>query len=63
MQSMKVRGYADAEAVLHRARKLRALGRISGPDEEYITIRAEEIMARIVEMQEVDNLGDPIEEA
>lgn len=63
MQSMKVRGYRDAEELLNRARKLRALGRISGPDEEYITSRAEEIMAHIVEMQEVDSQGDPIEEA
>lgn len=62
MQSMKFRGYRDAEAIVQRARRLRALGRISGPDEEYITSRAEEIMARIVEMHEVDAQGDQIEE-
>jgi hypothetical protein len=57
---MKVRGYRDADAVASRAQKLRALGRISGPDEEYIVSRAREIMARIVSMTEEDQHGDPI---
>jgi len=63
MQSMKFRGYRDAEALVQRVRRLRALGRVSGPDEEYIATRAEEIMAKIVEMHEVDGNGDQIEEA
>lgn len=62
MQSLKVRGYRDAEALVSRARRLRALGRISGEDERYITDRAEEIMAKIVDMEEVGPDGDPIEE-
>lgn len=63
MQSMKVRGFQDADAVASRAQKLRALGRISELDEEYIVSRAKEIMARIVSMEEVGPSGDPIEEA
>jgi hypothetical protein len=60
---MKVRGFQDAEGLRLRAMKLRALGRISGEDERFITTRAEEIMARIVAMEEVGPSGDPIEEA
>lgn len=63
MQSMKVRGYHDADAVASRAQKLQALGRISPEDEEYIVSRAKEIMARIVAMRETDSQGDQIEEA
>jgi hypothetical protein len=62
MQSMKVRGFHDAACVATRAQKLRALGRISGKDEEYIVNRAKEIMARIIAMEEVDAKGDPIGE-
>jgi hypothetical protein len=60
MQSMKVRGFRDAESVRTRALKLRALGRISGEDQRYITERAEEIMARIVTMTEVNGDGDSV---
>lgn len=59
---MKVNGHRDILAVLQRVRRLRALGRISGPDESYIATRAEEIIARIVTMEETDANGDPIEE-
>lgn len=60
MQSMKLRGFQDAEAVRSRALKLRALGRISGEDQRYIVERAEEIMARIITMEEVDSDGNPV---
>jgi hypothetical protein len=60
MQSMKVRGYRDIDSALQRARKLRALGRISGPDLEAIEKPLLTVLARIVTMEETDATGEPI---
>lgn len=51
----------DVRRVIARARKVRALGRISGADLEFIEARLLEVEARIISMSEVDQNGEEIE--
>lgn len=60
MQSLKNNGIMDVRRVIGRARKVRALGRISGQDLEYIERRLLEVEARIISMEEVDMYGKEI---
>lgn len=58
MKGMKTLGQREVGAALARVRRLRALGRVLGPDAEYITTRLEEVSARIVIMREYDEDGE-----
>lgn len=59
---MKKRGLVDVESALNRARKLRAMGRISGPSLRFIEEHLLEVQAEIVRMEELDQTGTPIED-
>ena len=60
MQSMKERGWREVDTALRRVRRLHSLDRIRSIDKDYIETRLQEVLARIVEMPEEDNNGDPI---
>lgn len=60
MQSMKDNGYAEVSAALRRLRRLRAVGRVGKDDARYIEDRLEEVQARITQMPEQDQDGEPI---
>lgn len=60
MRSMKTRGAEEISAALQRVRRLHALGRVHGPDKEYIEQRLLEVQSRIVAMQETDEDGEEV---
>lgn len=58
---MKTRGLAELRAVRQRARRQRAMGRISKPDFDFIDERLNEVEARIVHMTEQGKNGKEVE--
>jgi hypothetical protein len=60
MESMKTRGYRDVDSALRRVRSLHSLGRLGLNDKTYIEDRLQQVLARIISMQEEDKHGDPI---
>lgn len=57
---MKVRGLQEVQAALARIRRLRALGRVSGADLEFVETRLLDVEARIISMSEVDETGEEV---
>lgn len=60
MRPMKTQGLVSVQELKQRARRLRALGRISGVDQDYIVVRLDEIEARIISMSETNEKGDEV---
>lgn len=60
MRPLKLTGADHVESLLARTRKVRAMGRISGPDAKYIEDRLLEIQARIASMSEVGENGEEV---
>lgn len=57
---MKVAGSRELASALSRIRRLRALGRVSGPDEQFIVEHLEAVQARIVSMSEAGEDGEEV---
>jgi hypothetical protein len=55
---MKTTGREELAKVLARCRRLRALGRISGPDASFIESHLLEADARIISMAETNEHGE-----
>ena len=61
VRPMKTRGSNELLALLKRTRQLRALGRISGADADFIVEQLQSVAARIVMMPETDERGEPVQ--
>lgn len=57
MRPLKDAGLAEVGALRRRTRRALAMERIFPADAEYITVRLDEIEARIVSMQEFNEYG------
>jgi hypothetical protein len=57
---MKTLGREEVAAALSRIRRLRALGRVSGVDAGYIEDRLLEVDARIISMNETNEVGEEV---
>lgn len=55
---MKTLGREEVASALSRIRRLRALGRVSGVDAGYIEDRLLEVDARIISMNETNEVGE-----
>lgn len=61
MRPLKTRGLYELAALRRRVRRQRAMGRINKNDFEYIDVRLDEVEARIVSMQEMDETGEEVQ--
>ncbi len=60
MRPLKTQGRAELETLRNRAGRQFGMGRITEPDYLYIRERLDEIDARIVEMEEINEDGRSI---
>lgn len=60
MRSMKDAGLFEVRAARGRVRRLFSMGRVHRPDFEYIDQMLDQVEARIVSMQEIDEYGDEV---
>jgi hypothetical protein len=57
MRSLKSVGLGEVASLRKRTRRLLAMGRVFPADASYITTRLDEIEAKIVSMQEINEYG------
>lgn len=58
MRSLKSAGVAECDRLRRRTRRALAMGRIHPQDAAYITLRLDEVEARIVAMYEQNEYGE-----
>lgn len=58
MRTLKSRGVVEVQQIRSRARRQLAFQRISKADYDYIDTRLDEVEARIISMQELNEQGE-----